>query len=156
MRYNWIAGGAIVLMLVYFVVDNHVDHYPWNNLITSQLPSTLAGVVPFTVYAATFALRIRWLMVIGMVHSYVWLALQIRQWWIPYLFGPTALHRDFEWYAAHGYDPTLQVLPSIAERPVPDAQHLVLQALSLGVVITTTVAVLSWRTAKAFGGTKTI
>lgn len=145
MRYSRIASGAIVLMLVYFVVDNHVDLYPWNNLVTSQLPSTLAGVVPFTAYAAAFALRIRWLMAIGMVHSYVWLALQIRQWWIPYLFGPTELHRDFEWYVANGYDRTLQVLPSIAERPVPDAQHLVLQALSLVVVITTTVAVFTAR-----------
>jgi hypothetical protein len=69
------------------------------------------------------------------VHSYVWLALQIRQWWIPYLFGPTALHRDFGWYFAHGYDRRTKILPSIDDRPIPDAQHLVLQALSLVVAI---------------------
>ena len=45
-------------MLAYFVVDNHIDLYPGNNLTTSQLASTLAGLIPFTVYAAAFALSI--------------------------------------------------------------------------------------------------
>jgi hypothetical protein len=142
MSWNRIASGAMVVMLAYFILDNHVDLYPWNNLITPQLPSTLAGAIPFGIYAATFAMGRRWLMLIGAVHSYVWLALQIRQWWIPYLFGPTALHRDFEWYYAHGYDRTIKILPSMDTRPIPDAQHLVLQALSLVVVITATTAVL--------------
>jgi hypothetical protein len=30
---------------------------------------------------------IRWLTVVGTIHSYVWFALQVRQWWVPYLFG---------------------------------------------------------------------
>ncbi|MGZ3271901.1 MAG: hypothetical protein ACXU71_13130 [Croceibacterium sp.] len=128
MKWNWIASGSIVVMLAYFVVDNHVDLYPWNNLTTSQLPSTLAALIPFGVYATAFALGVRWLMLVGTVHSYVWLALQIRQWWIPYLFGPTALHRDFGWYFANGYDRTIKILPEIDDRPIPDAQHLVLQA----------------------------
>ena len=76
------------------------------------------------------------------MHSYVWLALQIRQWWLPYLFGPTALHRDFGWYFAHGYDRTIKILPEIGDRPIPDAQHLVLQGLALVVAIAATVAAL--------------
>jgi hypothetical protein len=142
MNWNWIASGSMVVMLAYLILDNHVDLDPWNNLITSQLPGTLAGAIPFGIYAAAFAVSHRWLMVIGAVHSYVWLALQIREWWIPYLFGRTALHRDFGWYCAHGYDRTTKILPSIDDRPIPDAQHLVLQALSLVVAITATIAVL--------------
>ncbi|MGZ3266043.1 MAG: hypothetical protein ACXWI4_10130, partial [Croceibacterium sp.] len=120
MKWNWISSGSIVVMLAYFVVDNHVDLYPWNNLTTSQLPSTLAALIPFGVYATAFALGVRWLMLVGTVHSYVWLALQIRQWWIPYLFGPTALRRDFGWYFANGYDRTIKILPEIDDRPIPD------------------------------------
>jgi hypothetical protein len=73
MKWNWIASGSIVVMLAYFVVDNHVDLYPWNNLTTSQFPSTLAALIPFGVYATAFALGVRWLMLVGTVHSYVWL-----------------------------------------------------------------------------------
>ena len=142
MKWNWIASGSMVVMLAYFIMDNHVDLHPWNNLVTPQLPSTLTAVIPFGLYAVAFALGLRWLMVVGAVHSYVWLVLQIRQWWLPYLFGSTALHRDFAWYFAHGYDRTIKILPGVGDRPIPDAQHLVLQGLSLVVAIAATVAVL--------------
>jgi hypothetical protein len=36
MKWNWIASGLIVVMLTYFVVDNHIELYPWNNLVSSQ------------------------------------------------------------------------------------------------------------------------
>jgi hypothetical protein len=97
-------GLSIALMIAYFVVDNHIDLYPWNNLVESQLPSTLVGVIPFSVYAVGFWFGIRWLMLVGTVHAYVWLLLQLRQWWVPYLFGPTFLHRSFGWYREGGYD----------------------------------------------------
>src|ERR1700730_12599949 len=58
-------------------------------------------------------------MAVGAVHSYAWLALQIRQWWIPYLFGPAALHRGFGWCVTHGYDRTIKILPSIDESRDP-------------------------------------
>jgi hypothetical protein len=127
-------------MILYFVIINHVDLYPWNNLVVSQLPSTLVGVIPFSIYLIAFRKRIPWLMLIGVVHSYVWLGLQVRQWWIPYLFGPTPIHQDFSWYADHGYSETLKFLPAVGNRLVPDAEHIVQQLLSLAVVITSTVA----------------
>lgn len=137
-----IAIAAQIAMLVYFSVDNHLNLYPWNNLRTpaSELPSTLAGWIPFLLIMSAFALRWRWGMLVGSAYSYVWLLLQIRQWWIPYLFGTTVLHRDFGWYYEHGYTETLKVLPSIADRPTPDLQHMVLQLLSLAVVVSTTIA----------------
>ncbi len=67
-----------------------------------------------------------------------WLVLRIRQWWISYLYGPTGLHPDFDWYFAHGYDQTIKLLPSIDHRPAPDAQHFVPQVRSFVVVIVTT------------------
>jgi hypothetical protein len=55
------------------------------------------------------------------MHSRFWLMLRIRQWWIPFLLTPIALHRDLSWHVAHGYDRTSKVLPGIDDRPIPDA-----------------------------------
>ena len=138
---------ALIVMLGYFVAVNHVALYPWNNLRsgTAELASTLAGVIPFGLYIIAFARRVRGGMLVGMVHGYVWLALQIRQWWIPYLWGSTWLHSSLEWYTEHGYAETIKVLPPIGDHPIPDAQHLVLQLLSLIAAITMTIAYLRTR-----------
>jgi hypothetical protein len=77
----------------HFVVVNHVHLYPWSNLVSPQLEGALAAVVPFAVYMLAFASGARWLMLIGVVHSYIWLMLQVRQWWISYLLGPTPIHK---------------------------------------------------------------
>jgi hypothetical protein len=68
---------------------------------------------------------------VGAGWTVVWLLLQLRQWWLPYLLGPTPLHRDFRWYWEGGYAETLRLLPARGWRPVADLQHLVLQLLSL-------------------------
>jgi hypothetical protein len=144
---DWIriAIASQLVMLIYFTLDNHIDLYPWNNLRSpaAELPSTLAGWIPFLLIMSAFALRVRWGMLVGTIYSYVWLLLQIRQWWIPYLFGPTALHRDFSWYYEHGYTETLKILPPIGDHPIPDLQHMCLQLLSLLVAVTATIGCLS-------------
>jgi hypothetical protein len=91
-----VAIAAQLLMLIYFTVDNHIDLYPWNNLRSprAELPSTLAGWIPFSLIIAGVTLRMRRGMLIGTVYAYVWLLLQIRQWWIPYLLGRTRLHDE--------------------------------------------------------------
>lgn len=131
-----------LLMAGYFVVDNHVDLAPWNNLDAAgpQLASTLSGVIPAVATAIAFAIGARWLMLAGTIWTWIFLALQIRQWWVPYLFGSTFLHRSWEWYTDHGYDETLSFLPANADHPVPDAQHLVLEALTLTMAVLSTVA----------------
>ena len=88
---DWIriAITSQLVMLIYFTIDNHVYLYPWNNLRSpaAELPSTLSGWIPFFLIMLAFAFRMRWGMLVGTVYTYVWLLLQIRQWWIPYLFG---------------------------------------------------------------------
>ena len=99
------ASIAIGLLLIYFIITNHVDLAPLNNLAAagSQLPSTLMAVIPFGMVLLGLRLeRGRWIYA-GWIWSMVWLLLQIRQWWLPYLFGPTFLHENFAWYFQHGY-----------------------------------------------------
>jgi hypothetical protein len=130
---------ALALMLIYFAVDNHAPLKPSNNLAPSgsQWPSTLAGWIPglFTLWALWR--RSRRAVGVGAVWTVVWCLLQVRQWWIPYLFGPTPLHRDFRWYVEHGYTETLRILPRRGARPTPDLQHMILQTLSLSAAVLT-------------------
>jgi hypothetical protein len=146
-RWEVATATAIAAMLTYFVATNHIELPPLNNLADAgpQLPSTLVAVIPFTVYALGFAFGRRPVMVVGAVHSWIWLALQIRQWWVPYLFGPSPVHRDLSWFEDGGYADTLHVLPAVAGRPVPDVQHLILEVVSAGVAMCATVAVVRAR-----------
>lgn len=139
---------AVALMLGYFALDNHVPLYPWNNLTAagSQWPSTLAGWIPglFTLWALRRGSRLG--ITIGAGWTVVWFLLQLRQWWLPYLLGPTPMHQDFRWYWEGGYAQTLHVLPARGSRPVPDVEHLVLQALSLAAaLLTVRAAIRVWR-----------
>lgn len=128
---------SIFALMLYFAIDNHITLYPWNNLepAGSQLNSTMIGLIPFSFLIVAIFLRFRIGVLIGFLWALIWFLLQLRQWWLPYLFGATALHGDFTWYFSNGYADTFTVLPKEAERPTPDAQHMVLQLLSLIVII---------------------
>ena len=132
------ASIAIGLLLIYFIITNHVDLAPLHNLAAagSQLAGTLMAVIPFGMVLLGLRLeKGRWIYA-GWIWSMVWLLLQIRQWRLPYLFGPTFLHENFAWYFQHGYAETIKLLPVIDGRPTPGLQHNILQVLSLGVVLT--------------------
>lgn len=136
-----VAIAAAITMLLYFSVTNHVDLYPLNNLAEagSQWPSTLAGLIQFGLFVGLLLTKRRLAALTALVISAVWLALQFRQWYLPYLFnlGPT------DWFFDHGYSKTIKVLPPIDGHPVtPDLQHNILQLLSLVVLVT---AVLAFR-----------
>lgn len=62
----------------------------------------------------------------------VWLGLQLGTWWLPYLFGATDhWSRVYQRAFAH----STPILPSWGNHLPPDAMHLVLQVLLMGVVI---------------------
>lgn len=93
----------------------------------------MSGVIPFGLAALTIVLVPRvWLVLFWTGYAFVWLALQVFTWWIPYLFGGSAEHWS-------GYADTLSVLPTLDGRPGPDVQHLVLQVLSLAMAVMLTI-----------------
>jgi len=121
------------LMLVYFFLINHLRLSPFNNItrLGTQWRSTVVGLIPGLLVIATLGSSNRLKTTLGAGWLWLWFALQIRQWWVPYLFGQTVLHRDFRWYVAGGYDKTSRLLPQRVGRPSPDLQHLILQILTL-------------------------
>jgi hypothetical protein len=121
------------LMLVYFFLVNHVRLPRFNNItrLGTQWRSTAVGLIPGMLIIATLDSSNGLEAVLGAGWLWLWFALQIRQWWVPYLFGQTALHRDFRWYVAGGYDKTIRLLPERVGRPSLDLQHLILQFLTL-------------------------
>lgn len=140
---NWsrVAIGAAIVMLLYFSVTNHVDLYPLNNLkeAGSQWPSTIVGWIQFVIFIGLLLTGRRLAVLAALIISLVWLALQFRQWYLPYLFnlGPT------DWYFEHGYTETIKILPAISGHAVtPDLQHNILQLLSATVLFT---AVMAYR-----------
>lgn len=54
----------------------------------------------------------------------VWLALQIRSWWLPYAFGT-----NVRWQLEYAQGPTTKVLPSFGNHIPPDAMHLAIHVL---------------------------
>lgn len=144
------ALAAIVVLLAYLLVTNHVPLAPWNALSGgSQWLSSLAALAPFGLVVLAIGARQALAIGIGALWSVVWFGMQLVQWWVPYLFGPTPLHRSFDWYVEGGYDATLTILPAIGDRPVPDLQHLVLQVLSIVVIVATTHAALAARSVRS-------
>ncbi|HLR92998.1 MAG TPA: hypothetical protein VK053_00600 [Jiangellaceae bacterium] len=138
---RWCRATAIAAAVIfaYFAATNHVDLTPWNNLADagSQWPSTLMGAIPAGLLVVAFGLwQIRVLVIFAWGYAWVWLGLQIYQWWPAYLTGANA-----SWYTDGGYDETLRWFPRIGSNPVViDAQHTVLQTGSLLVAVLATVA----------------
>ena len=126
-------------MLAYFVFTNHVNVFPWNNLERAgrQFNSTLMGLIPGVLVSVAIWTRSRLGLWFASIWLLVWLVLQLLQWWLPYLTGQSILAEDFSWYFVQGYQQTLHWLPLRADRPVPDAQHNLLQLLSMLCLLTT-------------------
>jgi len=140
----------IAIMLAWFGITNHVALEPLNDLSRQgdQLPSTLAGFIPFVLAILTVLFVPNfWLVLFWTGYAYVWLTLQIFTWWIPYLLGGSAEH----WSS---YRDTVNVLPVLDGRIGPDVQHLVLQILSLAMaVMLTALTSQLWRNRRRRRGT---
>ena len=135
------AATTQAVLIAYFTVQNHVPLAPWNNLEAAgpQLRSTLVGVLPGLGVLAALLVGGPRAQRVAAAWCWLWFGLQIAQWWVPYRFGVHPLTQDGgEWYTDGGYDQTLHLIPPEAGRVVPDAQHNVLQLLSLLAAILTT------------------
>jgi hypothetical protein len=95
-------------------------------------------ILPQLGLIALFAFGWRPLAFISLAGYAVYLGLQLWTWWYPWIVGATA-----EWQAEHQADfsRTLKLIPADAVHIAPDAQHLLLQVLTLVTLIATAMAV---------------
>ena len=88
-------------------------------------------VAPVVIFWFAYSRGLRWLMGIGALGYAVWLALQIKTWWVAYAFGASdSWMRVYERVFSH----STQLLPAFGRHLPPDGLHLVLQILLAGVV----------------------
>lgn len=98
-----------------------------------------AFFAPFVVFLFAYSKGLRWLMWIGTFGYAIWLALQIKTWWVAYAFGASdSWVRVYQRVFSH----STQLLPSFGRHLPPDGMHLVLQVLLTSVVVLAVVGLL--------------
>lgn len=117
-----------MVLFLYFQAVEWIDLFPWNDLAggNPQQPLDIAlgglqlALMAWTSRGSRVALRVA-----GVFYG-LWLALQVASWWPPYFFGTG--NGAGEAYLRF-FGRTYKFLPPIADHPVPDANHVVLQLL---------------------------
>ncbi len=92
----------------------------------------VAFMVPFAAFWFAYSTGLRWLMWICTLGYAIWLALQIKTWWVAYVFGA---NESWERVYQRVFSQTTQLLPSWGRHLPPDGMHLVLQLLLTAVVL---------------------
>src|SRR5690625_2591920 len=135
-----------IMLLVYFAVTTLINLYPWIDLskYTPKEKITEAAVNAITIIIGnTFMIsKKQALMVIAAIFCFLFLLVQLVDWWMPYITGKHLKQFPRELYDSHFQD-TLKILPPIKEHIIPDAQHNVLQFLSLEVFIVSLLAIIN-------------
>jgi hypothetical protein len=95
--------------------------------------------IPFLLFWFASSRRLKWLMWICTAGYAVWLALQIKTWWIAYVLGASD-----SWREVYGrvFSHATQLLPTFGRHLPPDGMHLVLQILLVAVVASAAVGLL--------------
>jgi len=85
-------------------------------------------------FVTALVLRIRWLVGVGAVWYLLLFAIEMNNWWVPYLFGVNRGEVTPELQRAHAGN--IRFLPRIKDRPViPDAQHVLMQIITILTVV---------------------
>ena len=98
-----------------------------------------AFMTPFAVFWFAYSRGLRWLMWICSLGYAIWLALQVKTWWVAYAFGASeSWARVYERVFSH----STQLLPSFGRHLPPDGTHLVFQVLLTATVFLAVVGLL--------------
>ena len=135
-----------VLLFLYFEVTTLINLFPWNDLSKYSykerlLEATVNGIT-IIVGLALFVTKVKWLMAVSAAFWFVFLLMQLLTWWMPYLTGKHLKQFPRDLYDTH-FQETLKVLPPIKNYIIPDAQHNVLQIISLATFVTSLITVIS-------------
>jgi len=134
-----------VLLFIYFEITSLVPLFPWNDLSKYStkekvVEATSNGII-ILLGIGLFITQVKALMILSAILWGLFLTMQLLTWWLPYLTGKHLKQFSRELYDTH-FQQTVKLLPRIKDHIIPDAQHLVLQVLTLSTLLTTTIAVV--------------
>jgi hypothetical protein len=105
----------------------------------SDILLVTAFLAPFVVFLFAYSRGVRWLMWICALGYAIWLALQIKTWWVAYAFGASD-----SWMEVYRrvFSHSTQLLPTFGRHLPPDGMHLVLQVLLMATVVSAVIGLL--------------
>ena len=146
---RWFKAALLVqiALIAYWLALEVVDAFPWNDLRVrswdnSRRYEIAVNVLQLLGYLTLFATGVRLFALLSVVGYAAYLARQLWTWWLPYFQGASP-----EWQQEYteNYALTLKLVPAEMPYPAPDAQHIVLQALTAVVIIIAVVALTKMR-----------
>jgi hypothetical protein len=144
----FIAATLAVALAVYLLVTDWIELAPWNNVedlpVRQKVLVSLANYTPLFFIAFAIAQPSRILVGLALLVGLVDLAMHVVYWWLPYLRGATSEHAQEH---ARMFGGTTTFLPAISDHPIPNAQHVVVGALMLAMVVASIATVIP-----VFGG----
>lgn len=127
-----------ILVFLYFEITTLVNVFPWNDLDKyTNRQKWIEGIsngIILLVCIGLFATKTSWGMGISLVFWVFFFIMQLLTWWMPYLTGKHLKQFPKTLYESH-FSRTVKLLPPIKNHIIPDAQHNVLQLLSLVTII---------------------
>lgn len=106
---------------------------------TSDILLVTAFIAPFALFWLAYSRRLRWLMWSCAFGYAIWLALQVKTWWVAYAFGASD-----SWMGVYRrvFSHSTQLLPSFGRHLPPDGMHLLLHVFLITTVVSAGVGLL--------------
>lgn len=143
-RWIWIALALQVVIILYYEFTSYVDLYPFNDLRTismeTSIQSSLAndvpklGIILVTLLAMKYWITswFRFFYASSIIYYIVFFGIQFFIWWPRYILGasPEQLEQYNEKFAN-----TIKILPTFGNHVAVDLQHNILQTLTVAILI---------------------
>ena len=145
---NWkpIVVLASTVAYLYILITEWVDLFPWNDVSRStasqKLSGSLINAVPFALLIIAFLFDMLWLRLLAIGLLVAWLGIHFAWWWAAYFWGTSETH--LEQYARL-FARTYKFLPPRGTNPIPTAQYVIMQVLTLVNLAVATLALLGRR-----------
>ncbi|MBD8006611.1 hypothetical protein [Bacillus norwichensis] len=143
MGYYNIAIVLQILLFFYFEVTTLLNLFPWNDLSKytrkEKFTEAITNGLFILLCIGLFATKVKWLMAISVMFYLIFLIMQILTWWMPYCTGIHLKQFPKSLYESHFKD-TIKWLPPMKDHIIPDAQHNVLQLLSMITLIASSIS----------------
>ncbi|HLZ55823.1 MAG TPA: hypothetical protein VKR06_02655 [Ktedonosporobacter sp.] len=142
---DWITAAILTPLacILYLIVMDWINLYPWNNVAVAsprqKLWLSILTYTPLIYVSLAFKLHNPSLMIAALVIVIFYILWHIASWWLPYFFG-TSESRKLEHERLFGK--TVTILPRIKDHPTPTVGHMVVGLYLAVMLIVSTNAIM--------------